>query len=114
LQRTPAPALAAAIVMLAVTACGSGDGSRASREPSGTYSAQVLSASFPAHQRLAQRTQLRITVRNRDRRTIPNLAITITSDGPDGPTGGFTSVSHQKGIADPVQPTWIVDRGPTG
>jgi hypothetical protein len=59
-----------------VAACG-GNEKQDADEQSATYKLDVISASFPGRQRLAQRTELKLEVKNVDDRTIPNLAVTI-------------------------------------
>ena len=61
---------------LAVGACGGGD-PQDENEPEGTYKVDVISASFPGRQRLAEETTLKITVQNKDDETIPNLGVTV-------------------------------------
>jgi hypothetical protein len=92
--------------------CGGGERQDAD-EPSGTFKVAVTHASFPAHQRLANSATMRVTVRNTDSRTIPNIAVTISSDDPKGGPG-FATRSQQPGLADPTRALWIVDRGPRG
>jgi hypothetical protein len=74
-------------------------------EPSGMFDVSVLRASFPARQTLAKQVPMTIQVRNDGTRTIPDLAVTVSS---------FTTRSRQPGLADPTRPVWVVDRGPVG
>jgi hypothetical protein len=107
--------LGAAVVATAGLVAGCGGGKRQdAAEPSGTFKVDVVKASFPSSQRLAEPSQLRVTVRNADSRTIPNVAVTVSSDDPKNPGGGFVTRSDQAGLADPNKPIWIVDRGPRG
>ena len=108
-----ATGLAALAISSVVAGCGGGERQDAN-EPSGTFKVAVQKASFPAHQRLAEQEELRVVVRNADTRTIPNVAVTITSDDPKNPTGGFTTRAQQAGLADDRRPIWIVDEGPYG
>lgn len=104
-----------AALALSGVAAGCGGGKRQDAdEPSGTFKVAVERASFPQRQRLAEQEELHVVVRNADSRTIPNVVVTITSDDPKNPTGGFTTRSQQAGLADPRRPIWIVDAGPTG
>lgn len=106
--------LAALAAAGSLAGCGGSGDRQDADEPAGTYEVEVVRASFPERQRLAGRSELRIEVRNGDRRTVPNLAVTITSDGQKGPMGGFAAASAQSGLAASAKPTWIVDRGPRG
>ena len=108
-----ATGLAALAISGAAAGCGGGERQDAN-EPSGTYKVDVEQASFPKRQQLARQEELRVVVRNADDKTIPNVAVTITSDDPKNPTGGFTTRDQQAGLADPRRPIWIVDAGPYG
>lgn len=92
---------------VAVLAAGCGGGTRQdAEEPSGTFDVEVLTAKFPAKQKLARQEQLVVEVRNADDRTIPNVAVTIDP--------GFAVRSNRADLADPNRPVWIVDDGPFG
>lgn len=96
-----------------VAGCGGGERQDAD-EPSGMFKVDVTEHTFSAKQRLADAEVMRIVVRNADDKTIPNVAVTITSD--DGAKGGagFTTRSSAPGLADPTRQLWIVDEGPHG
>ncbi len=112
--------LAGAAASLAIVACGSGSQNQASNEPKGNFKVTVASASFPASQRLAQRTHLVISVRNAGTEAIPNLAVTIcnVTCAYNAPKGQGTSAQafaqnlNQPYLANPSRPIWIVDRPP--
>jgi hypothetical protein len=107
--------LLSSAAMVAVLASGCGGGERQDAdEPSGTFQVEVVEASFPQKQRLAKQAEFRVVVRNADQKTVPNVAVTITSDDAEDPTGGFATKATQEGLADPRKPIWIVDRGPSG
>jgi hypothetical protein len=107
--------LSSGTVVLAVLAVGCGGGTRQDAdEPSGTFKVEVVKASFPQSQHIAKQAELRVVVRNADRQTVPNVAVTLTSDDAKDPTGGFYTRSTQARLADPRKPIWIVDRGPDG
>ncbi len=109
--------LAAAAFAPALAGCGSGPRQDV-HEPTGTFKVDVLRASFPRQQHLAQQTELNIAVRNADHRTIPNIAVTIGS--PDHPRGvsdtaaaAFGGTSQQTGLASTSRPIWILDPNPS-
>ncbi|QEC50180.1 hypothetical protein FSW04_23105 [Baekduia soli] len=104
-------AVAAASGALAV-GCGGGERQDAN-EPAGTFKVAVTDASFPERQSIAGSSTMRVTVRNADTRTIPDIAVTITADDAEG-GGGFTSRSADAGLSDPTTPLWIVDSEPRG
>jgi hypothetical protein len=104
---------------LAVTGCGAGARQDAN-EPSGRFTVAIPSATFPASQRLAQRTHLVIAVRNAGAKAIPDVAVTIcnlTCAYP-APRGAGTSAQafaqdlDMPYLASPSRPVWIVDRAP--
>jgi hypothetical protein len=108
-------ALAALVVATGLSACG---GQRQDvNEPSGTFPIDVVQASWPLHQRLAQATTLTIGVRNAGTKTIPDITVTIGS--PDHPPGvsdtaaqAFATDLVQPGLANPSRPVWIIDPNP--
>lgn len=132
--------LAAALLALGVASCGGG-GRQDTNEPEGNFPVQILSANFPSKQRLAQNTNLTLSVQNTGDKTIPDLAITIfTSSNADTPTsepasgtgattttpgseggsgtgdlpqaqGSFSVRSEQPGLAIPFRPVWILEEG---
>ncbi len=99
--------VAIALIAVAGVAAGCGGGERQDKnEPSGTFNLDVVRADFPTKQRLAQQEELVVEVRNSDRRTIPDVAVTIEP--------GFSTRSERQDLADPNRPVWIVDTGPSG
>ena len=98
--------VSAAVCCLAVTAgCGGDEQRQDADEPNGEWVVDVVDASFPKSQRLAQQETMRIRVRNTEDRELPNIALTVD---------GFSRASEQAGLADPNRPVWIVDDGPRG
>ena len=112
-------AAVAALGAVAASGCGGGEAQDAD-EPSGTYPVDIISATFPAKQRLADNSVLAITVRNAGDKVIPNLATTIRAGDNSGEatTSGnaqaFAEASEQPGLADPSRPVWVLDEGPRG
>ncbi len=125
--------LAVALVSAGVVSCG---GERQdANEPEGNFPVQVVNANFPSKQKLAENTNLTLSVANAGDKTIPDLAITIftTSDAttsesassatgttttaegsPDSlPTaqGSFSVRREQQGLANPFRPVWILEEG---
>jgi hypothetical protein len=94
----------AIVAALAVAGCGGGERQDAN-EPSGSFRVDVVRASFPTKQRVAEPERLVITVRNTGAEAVPNVAVTVSS---------FASRSEQPGLADPERAVWIVDDGPRG
>jgi hypothetical protein len=115
--RSRRAAAAAACVGAAVGAAGCGGGERQdAAEAAGSYRVEIASASFPLRQSLAQRTTLRVRVRNADARTLPNVALTVKtrSRHPASTPSAFGQSIDDPRFADAERPVWIVDRGPAG
>jgi hypothetical protein len=106
-----ATATAAAVALALVAGCGSGARQDAG-EHAASYPVTVLSATFPAHQSLAEPTQMRIAVRNDGSRTIPNIAATIEASGGGTAVEAFGRHSGEQNLASTSRPVWIVDTGP--
>jgi hypothetical protein len=93
-----------AVAALAITGCGGGD-RQDKNEKAGTYTVDIVNASFPAKQTLAEKSKLKLAVRNTGSEALPDVAVTVDS---------FTRESQQAGLADPSRPVWIVDHPPVG
>jgi hypothetical protein len=96
--------VAAVLLALAIglTACGSKD-RQDKDEEEGTWKVQVVSASFPGKQILADTTELQIRVKNEDSRALPNLTVTVD---------GFDRRDETKQFAEPKRPIWVIEEGP--
>jgi hypothetical protein len=94
--------LAAACVALLVAACGGGS-KQTVGEPERAYKVEVLGASFKARQAVARPVAMKVTLRNADTHTIPNLAITVDS---------FYYNEKYPELAADKRPIWVVEQGP--
>jgi hypothetical protein len=94
----------AGLAAVGVAGCGGGEGKDAD-EPSGTFQVDVVRASFPTKQHLAQPERFVIAVRNTGDQAVPNVAVTVSS---------FAERSEQAGLADPERAVWIIDSSPSG
>ncbi len=98
-----------------VSACGGGARQDAN-EKAGNYKVEITDASFPAKQSIADATTMKISVRNVDDKTLPDVAVTVATD--PGSSGGaaqaFSSDIPDPNVSDSSRPIWIVDEGPTG
>ena len=105
-------AIAAALVL---AACGGAERQDAD-EKKGSYRVEVVSASFPAQQRIAGRSTMRVTVRNADSKTLPNVALTVKTGArrPGAAPASFGQSTGDERLADDERPVWIVDSGPEG
>lgn len=100
---------------LAFAGCGGGDPQDAD-EAEGSYKLDIVSASFPEEQSLAQPAKMKIAVRNTDDRTVPHIAVTVKTDpGTEGDAPqAFAQRVDDPQLADPSRPIWIVDQSPEG
>ena len=97
--------------MALASGCGGGTRQDAG-ESHATYPVAVPVASFPAHQSLAQRSEMRIAVRNVGQRTIPNVAATIETAGRGTTVEAFARHTDQPGVQSSSRPVWVVEDGP--
>jgi hypothetical protein len=99
-----------------VAGCGGGERQDAS-EKGGSYRVEVVDASFPSEQSIAQAAELKIRVRNADSKALPNVAVTIETTPSGARTEApqaFSSNVQDANLSDPSRPIWIVDTGPSG
>ncbi len=101
---------------LALAGAGCGQERQDANAPSGEFDIEVTDASFPAKQRIAEATTLKLEVANRGDRAVPNLAVTVeTEPGEKGMAPvSFAQNADNPALADSGQPVWIVDEGPAG
>jgi hypothetical protein len=104
-----------ACLVLVVLLAGCGGTRQDADEPSGTFKVQVVSASFPRVQHIAQPVLLRVRVRNADTRALP-LAVTVQTRPPNGAVApvAFGQGSLDTSLASSARPVWVLDRGPHG
>ena len=104
------------IALLGAAVAGCGSERQDADETEGEFALEVVGASFPERQSIAERSTLSLEVRNTDDRELPNLAVTIeTEPDDDGEAGGaFAQAADDERLADDERPVWILDRGPEG
>jgi hypothetical protein len=97
-------------VAAVLAACGGGDSSSDSEEPTGTYRVDVETARFPTVQRLGQTSLLRLGLHNGGRRTVPALNVTFSIAGKEGVDSSlpFGVRDPQAGLATPTRPVWVL------
>lgn len=112
--RACVPPLALALG-IGLTACG-GAKRQDADEKKGSYRVEIVSASFPAEQRIAGRATMRVRVRNADAKTLPNVALTVKTGGrgAGAAPASFGQATGDARLADDERPIWIVDKGPDG
>lgn len=106
-----------ALVLLAFVAFGcGGDARQDADEPSGEFKVEIVDASFPRVQQLAENVELKIKVRNGESdEAVRNVAVTVetTPRGPDSALAFGRNV-RGAGLADAGRPIWVLDEGPVG
>jgi hypothetical protein len=105
-----------AAILIALVAVGCGGGERQDAgEPSGTFRVEVVGASFPVRQHIAESVRLRLRVRNADRRTLRNVAVTVETRA-RGEDAALAFGQHVRDaeLADTGRPIWVLDEGPKG
>src|SRR4051794_37660654 len=106
------PLLAAALLPLA----GCGGDRQDADEPTGSFKVDVVRASFPPRQSIAQGARMRIDVRNSGRRTVPQIGVTVETAG-DRRTARRAPLGETAAggpLADPKPPVWGAGREPGG
>ncbi len=64
------------VCLIAAVGCGGGE-RQDENEPEGDFAVEVVASSFPKQQKLAQSSDLMVSVRNAGDETVPNVAITL-------------------------------------
>jgi hypothetical protein len=104
--------VAGVVTLLALTlaACGGDESSSDTNEASGAYPVKIVTAEFPAKQRLGETTLLRLGVRNTGRKALPALTVTISVGGEEGRNSAlpFGYRDPQPGLAQPDRPVWAL------
>jgi hypothetical protein len=89
----------ALVGLIAIGGCGGGARQDAN-EPSGNFAVEVVNATFPKKQKLAQTSELVITVRNTGKQVVPDLAVTVK---------GLNLRATQPGLSDPERPRFALN-----
>lgn len=113
-QRSRIGAVAASAIVVALAlflaACGDDESSSGANEPAGNYRVKVVTAEFPAKQRLGETVLLRLGVKNTGDKTLPALTVTISGGGKEGRDSalpfGYRDPSPE--IAQPDRPIWAL------
>jgi hypothetical protein len=102
------------VALLALAGCGGGE-QQGSDEPRGHFHVEVVDASFPRVQHIAENVQLKVRVRNADQRTLPTVAVTVETKakGDDAPVA-FGEQERGEDLASAARPVWVLDEGPKG
>ena len=95
--------------------CG-GDARQDADEPSGEFKVEVVDASFPRLQHIAENVELKIKVRNGESdESLRNVAVTVETK----PRGHDAALAFGRnvrgaGLSDAGRPIWVLDEGPMG
>jgi len=116
-QRSRIGAVAAGALIAALSlflvACGDEESSSGANETAGAYRVKVVTAEFPAKQRLGETTLLRLGVRNTGKEALQSLTVTISVGGEEGRASalpfGYRDPSPE--IAQPDRPVWALAAG---
>jgi len=105
-----AAGVAAGLLTVSIAACGSEEPSSDANEAAGAYPVKIVTAEFPAKQRLGETTLLRLGVRNTGRKALPALTVTISVGGEEGANSSlpFGYRSPEPGLAQPDRPVWVL------
>jgi hypothetical protein len=87
------------VCLIAVAGCGGGE-RQDEDEPEGEFALDVVEAMFPEQQKLAQSSELVITVRNAGDEAVPNVAITLT---------GLDYRATEPNVASAARPQFALD-----
>jgi hypothetical protein len=100
-----------------VLAVGCGDEQQGADEPRGEFRVQIVDASFPRVQHVAETVRLRVRVRNAEsEQTLRNVAVTVETAPEirgDAPVS-FGQQHRGADLASAARPIWVLDRGPRG
>ena len=104
------------VLVCAVLAAGCGGAARQDAdEPRGEFKVEIVSASFPRSQHIAQPVQLKVRVRNADDQTLHNVAVTVETKASEGNAAiAFGLRSTDPALSDSGRPVWVLDAGPAG
>jgi hypothetical protein len=101
-------------VLALLLAAGCGGAEQGADEPSGTFKVEVVGASFPRVQHIAQSVVLRLRVRNADSRALP-VAVTVETEPPKPGLApvAFGENSYDTQESDTSRPVWVLAKGPS-
>ena len=110
-RRSRACALGLVAASIAAGCGGSSNKKQDENEPSGNFPVEVTSATFPAKQKLAKDSSMKIVVRNAGTKEIPNVNVTVKCKS--GLGSSFEVASKDPNLADRERPQFVVDQIPT-
>jgi hypothetical protein len=103
--------LSFAVAVVILAGCGGDDdGGQFADEPAGDYPVEIVSAEFPARQKVAETYDMELAIRNTGDETIPGITTSISLPGM-GSTLAFAYRDPQEGLAMPQRPVWVMEEG---
>ncbi len=105
------------MVLLPLLLLGCGGGTRQDAdEPSGTFKVEIVRASFPKRQHIAEKVQLRLLVRNGDKQDLDNVAVTVATKAAVNADADVAFGQNERGqdLGSAARPIWVLDKGPEG
>jgi hypothetical protein len=106
----------AVALLCALFAVACGDERQDADAPSGRFDLDVVDASFPAEQQIAEPTTLRLEIENTGDRAVPDLAVIVETDSAQKGQApvAFGQSSDDPTLAARARPVWILNDGPSG
>jgi hypothetical protein len=106
------------VVLLALLAlAGCGEARQDANEPDGEFKVEIVNASFPRLQQVAEPVELKLRVRNGENdQALGNVVVTVeTAPREAGDAAlAFGQNVRDAGLSDAGRPVWILDQGPGG
>ena len=105
------------LILLAVLAVGCGGESQGADEPRGEFRVEVVDASFPRVQHIADSVQLKLRVRNAEsEQTLRTVAVTVETAPRIRGDAAISFGQQERGadLASAGRPVWVIDDGPKG
>jgi hypothetical protein len=111
-----APGRIAIALLCALFAVACGDERQDADAPSGRFDLDVTEATFPAQQRIAEPSTLKLQVENTGDRAVPDLAVIVETDpAQEGQSPvAFGQSTDDPTLAASARPIWVLDDGPAG
>lgn len=104
--------MVAGVALTGALVAGCGGQRQDANEPSGKFTVDVQTASFPSHQQISQPTKMKIVVRNTSSKTVPDVAVSLLQPKAKTSAQAFSDTSSDPQLASRSRPIWVVNRGP--
>jgi hypothetical protein len=104
-------------LLVAVVLAGCGGSQQGADEPRGEFRVEIVGASFPRVQHIADSVQLKLRVRNGEAQdTLRNVAVTVETEPKTRGDAAIAFGQQERGagLASAGRPVWVLDEGPKG